>query len=179
MSSSSPIVSAPEHSHRQRDPWWKSARLATYATLAIALVAVAVAVAAWLRPASGSASYSDQQSAQARKNVCSAAKVVDQAVFAKYTNPHPGDPIGEMSVAANARLALMGGGAYLRETVAAEPATSADLAKAANSMANTVEQIGINQLARTANPAVLNPLKQQLANEISQINKLCAPNGSK
>jgi hypothetical protein len=140
--------------------------------VAIAVIAVVVAVAAWLRPAHDS-SFSAQQSDQAKKNVCAASLVVNKAVYADAKNPHPGDPVGVVAVAANVRLALLGGGAYLRQVVAAEPATSDGLAKAANSMANTLQQMGINYAANTATPAVLGPLQQDLNSEMKQINTLC------
>jgi len=172
MTNVSPTVSAPEHSHRERDPWWKSARLTTYAALAIALIAVVVAVAAWLRPAA-SHSFSDQESAQAKANVCSAWAPVRKSVWVGTPNPHPGDPVAQLAVAANVRLAMLGGGSYLRETLAAEPAAPADLAKAVTSVANTLERMGVTYLARTGTPAVIGPLKHDLDSEGAQIDKLC------
>ena len=172
MTNVSPTVSAPEHSHMGGDPWWKSARLTTYAALAIALIAVAVAIAAWIRPGT-SHSYSDQQSAQAKTNVCAAWAPVRKAVYMGTPNPHQGDPVAGLAVAANVRLSMLGGGSYLRETLAAEPATPADLAKAVNSMATTLERMGINHLARNETPAVMAPLKQNLTSEGAQIDKLC------
>ena len=173
MSSAHPTTSVLTHDHNESHPWWRSTRSAAYAALAIALIAVAVAIAAWLRPAHEAPSFSDQQSAQAKKNICSAALVVNKAVFADAPNPHPGDPVGAIAVAANVRLALLGGGAYLRDAVAAEPAAQANLAKAATSMANTLQQTGISYAANTATPAVLSPLQQDLASEMRQINSLC------
>jgi hypothetical protein len=173
MSTFSPAVSAPEQSHRKDDPWFTRARLTTYAALVFALIAVGVAVAAWLRPAHDSVSFSDQQSAQAKKEVCTASLVVNKAVFGKPPNPNPGDPVARVAEIADVRLGLLGGGAYLRDTVAAEPATPADLAKAANSMAKTLEQIGISYLARTDTPAALNPLQQDLNAQVGRINKIC------
>ena len=75
-------------------------------------------------------------------------------------------------MAANVRLAMLGGGAYLKETLAAEPATSADLAKAVNSAANTLEKMGINYLAM-ANETVIDPLMRDLNVKGAQIDKLC------
>ena len=102
--------------------WWTSPRSVAFVAIAIAVIATAVAIAAWLRPGA-SHSYSDQESAQAKANVCSAWAPVHQAVWAGTPNPHPGDPVAQLSVAANVRLAMLGGGSYLKETLAAEPAT--------------------------------------------------------
>jgi hypothetical protein len=141
--------------------------------LAIALIAVVVAVAAWLRPAHGGGSYSDQQSAQAKANVCAAVGPVHKAVWAGTPNPHPGDPVAQLSVAANVRLAMLGGGSYLRETLAAEPATPADLAKAVTSMATTLQQMGINYLARTGNKPAMDSLQHELESKGAQVVGLC------
>jgi hypothetical protein len=88
-------------------------------------------------------------------------------------NPTPGDPTGQLAVAANARLALVGGGAYLRDRLDAEPATPGDLVNAVKSMANTIEQLGVNYLAGAAN-IVQDPLRQELDSEIGQIDGMCA-----
>jgi hypothetical protein len=76
-------------------------------------------------------------------------------------------------VAANARLALLGGGAYLKDRIAAEPASPADLAQAVNNMGNTMEQLGIAYLA-AATQQVLDPLRHDLDSQITQLNKMCS-----
>lgn len=86
-------------------------------------------------------------------------------------NPDPNSPIGQLAVAANARLALLGGGAYLRDRLTAEPAAPAGLAKAVKSMANTLEELGIGYLAGLN--STLGPLRNALDSEISQINGMC------
>jgi hypothetical protein len=88
-------------------------------------------------------------------------------------NPRGNDQIGTLAVAANARLALLGGGAYLRDRLDAEPATPADLAKALKAMAGTMEQLGINYLAGSTSTAQ-DLLRNNLDKEIAAINKLCA-----
>jgi predicted lipid-binding transport protein (Tim44 family) len=176
MSSTFPSVSAPVQTHREPDPGWKSARFIAYAALAIALIAIAAVagVAVWLRPTH--ASFSDQQVAQAKVEVCMASLAVNKAAF-NNANPQPNDPLNQTAYVANVRLALVGGGAYLRDTVAADPATPADLAKAANSMAKSLQQLGVNYLARTDTPAVVNPLQQNLNSAMAQINKICGFKG--
>ncbi|MDT5342799.1 MAG: hypothetical protein QOE52_1983 [Mycobacterium sp.] len=157
-------------------PRSKSSRWTTLAALAIAVIAAAVAIAAWFRPAleSSSPTFTDQQTAQAKKNVCSAYTAVHQGVVRNthLTDSNPNDPAGQLAIAANARLALLGGGAYLRDTVAAQPATPADLAQAVNSVANTIEQLGVGYL-EGANNIVLDPLRHDLDSQVEQINKLC------
>jgi hypothetical protein len=173
MSSYPPSGPASEQSHRKSDPWWKSGRSIAFVALAIALIALVVSVAAWLHPSKGNASFSDQQSTQAKKEVCSAALVVNKAAFARKPVPNPDDPLVVVGDAANFRMALLGGGAYLRDTLEAQPATPPDLAKAANSMAQIVQQMGINYIAGTATPADLTSFQQSLNTAMGQINKVC------
>jgi hypothetical protein len=157
-------------------PWRSSSRWPTFAALAIAVIAAAVAITAWFRPAPESASptFTDQQTAQAKMNVCSAYTAVHQGVVRNthLKDPNPNDPAGQLAIAANARLALLGGGAYLRDRVAAQSATPADLAQAVNSMANTIEQLGVAYLAASTN-LVLDPLRHDLEAQLAQINELC------
>lgn len=157
-------------------PWWKSPRLLTLASLVIAVIAVAIAIVALLRPSHQGASVSfPDQSGDAKTNLCNAYTVVRQGVVINthLANPGGNDPTGQLAVAANARLALVGGGAYLRDRLAAQPSPPADLAKAINSMANTSEQLGVNYLAN-ADDSLQMPLRKDLDSQITQLNKLCA-----
>jgi len=156
----------------ESDPPWKSPRALAIAALVIALIATAVGIAAWLHSGS-SHSYSDQESAQAKATVCSAWAPVRKSVWVGSPNPHPGDPVAAVAVAANVRLAMLGGGSYLKDTLAAEPATPADLAKAISSVANTLQRMGINYLARNETPAVMGPLKHDLDAGGVEVGKLC------
>jgi hypothetical protein len=143
--------------------WWQSSRWPTLAALALAAIAVAVAIAAFFRPMHASTpSFSAQQAADGKTHVCAAYITVRQGVVTNthLANPVPNDPAGQLAVAANARLALVGGGAFLRDRVAAEPAAPADLAKAAGSMGNTIEELGIGYLAELN--SALGPLRQNL-----------------
>ena len=153
---------------------WKS-RWPTFAALAIAVLALAIAGLAWFRPVHSAPAFTAQQTADAKTNVCTASAVARQAVVTNthLVNPRGNDEIGTLAVAANARLALLGGGAYLRDRLDAEPATPADLAKALKAMAGTMEQLGINYLAGSTSTAQ-DPLRNNLDKEIAAINKLCA-----
>ncbi len=153
--------------------WSEASRWPTYAALAIAVIAVALAALAYFHPAHHSASV-PQQGGDAKANVCSAFASTRKAVAINthMQSPNINDPIAELSVATNARLALIGGGAYLRERLAANTAAPADLANAADSLANTVQQLGINYLTRAGND-VQDPIRKDLNNEITQIDKMC------
>jgi hypothetical protein len=154
--------------------WSEASRWPAYAALAIAVIAVALAALAYFHPAHKSASVA-QQGGDAKANVCTAFATTRKAVVINthMQSPNINDPIAELSVATNARLALLGGGAYLRERLAANTAAPADLANAANSLANTIQQLGINYLTGAAKN-VQDPVRTDLNNEITQIEKLCA-----
>lgn len=177
MSNTSVTESASANSNEEGQPflrWLKSPHLTAYAALAIALTAVAVAITAWFQAhEAASPSFSAQQSADAKQNVCSVYALVYQAVNTDTPNPRPDDPVSQNAVAANVRLAFLGGGAYLNETLAAQPATPADLAEAINSMASTLQRLGLSYLAR-AGADVTSPLRKDLGSVTGQINSMCA-----
>jgi hypothetical protein len=130
----------------------KLSRWAALAALPIAVIAIAVAVVGWFYPhkiASSAPSFTDQQTKDAKMHVCAAFVTVDRAVVKSthMKNPPEGGPIGALAVATNARLALYGGGAYLRDRLTLEPATPPDLAKPVGFVATALQEIGINYLA--------------------------------
>jgi hypothetical protein len=151
-----------------------ASRWPTYAALAIAVIAVALAALAYFHPAHKAASVA-QQGGDAKANLCSAYATAHKAVVINthMQSPNINDQVAELAVATNARLALIGGGAYLRERIAANTAAPADLANAANSFANTVEQLGMNYLIQ-AEAAVQDPIRHDLDSQITQLDKLCA-----
>ncbi len=155
-------------------PEWKS-RWPTYAALALALIAVVIAIVALFRPFDSGSSYNSQQTAAAKAGVCSGFAVVRQAVVINthLSNPRPDEPSGTLAVAANARLALLGGGAYLQNRLTAAPAAPADLTKTVRYMADTIEQLGINYLAGAPNE-VQDPLRSNLDQQIKAVAQLCA-----
>jgi hypothetical protein len=157
-------------------PSGKWSRWPMFAALAIATIALAVAITTWFRPAPENASptFTDQQTAQAKSNICSAYTTAHQGVVRNthLADPNPSDPAGQLAIAANARLALLGGGAYLRDRVAAQPAIPAHLAQAVQSLADTIEQLGVGYLAAST-AVVLDPLRHDLDLQVTQINKLC------
>jgi hypothetical protein len=144
------------------------------ATLAIALIAVVLAIVGWFRPWSGPPSYSDSQSNDAKTQMCVAFLEVNKGVVTNThrVNPQQGNAGSALAVMANARLALYGGGAYLKDRLASLPATPGDLAKAITSAANTMEQLSIGYLAE-APEATVQPLRTNLNNSLAEAQKLC------
>lgn len=126
----------------------------TSVALVIALIAAGLAVWALMRSpeessAAGGVPSGDASAPaspeDAKQRVCDAAQVVTVAVQLQ-TNANLGsEPAAVEAVAANARLAMLGGGEYLLSQI--EAGTPADLADAARSFGSTLRVVGINQLA--------------------------------
>lgn len=151
-----------------------ASRLIGYAALAIAVVAAIFAGLAYFHPAHNKPS-AIQQSGDAKANVCSAYKAAHSSVVINthMQSPNPNDQVAELAVATNARLALIGGGAYLKDRLDANTGAPSDLANAADSFANTIEQLGTNYLVG-AGPEAQDPLRHDLDTQIQQLNKLCS-----
>jgi hypothetical protein len=124
------------------------------AALVIAVIALTLAVVGWWYPhksasSSSAPTYSEQQIKDAKTHICNAFMLVDRAVVRNthLKNPPQAGPLGAFSVATSARLALYGGGAYLRDQVNINPAAPADLAKSTNAVSTTLQELGIGYLA--------------------------------
>lgn len=162
--------SSPVHAPRGSE----TLRWFTYAALALALTAAVLAGLAYFHPAHNHASAA-QQSGDAKVNLCSAYKTAHKSVVVNthMQSKNPNDAVAELAVATNARLALIGAGAYLRDRLDANTAAPADLANAVNSFANTTEQLGINYLSN-AEPDTQDSLRHDLDTQIGDLDKLCA-----
>jgi hypothetical protein len=156
----------------------KLSRWTSVAALVIAVIAATVAIVGWFYPQKGASTsaptYSDQQTKDAKMHVCTAFMTADRAVVRNthLKNPPEGGPIGALSVATSARLALYGGGAYLRDQVALEPAAPPNLAKSANALATTLQQLGIGYLA-SAPEFTQDSLRQNLDSQIKATAEQC------
>lgn len=149
-------------------------QLATYAALALAVVAVVLAALAYFHPAHHEAAGPIQQGGDAKANVCTAFAAVRKAVVLNTHLQTPdNNPIGELAVAGNARLALVGGGAYLQRRLAANTAAPADLTKAVSSFADTIGQLGVGYLAG-GTPDSLQSLRSNLDTQINDAVKACS-----
>jgi hypothetical protein len=147
-------------------------RWTSLAALVIAVIAVTLAIVGWFYPhksasSSSAHTYSDQQSKDAKTHVCTALMVVDRAVRRNthLKSPPEAGPIGALSVATSARLSLYGGGAYLRDQVNLNPAAPANLAKSANDVSTTLQELGMGYLA-SAPEFTLDSLRQNLDAQI-------------
>lgn len=164
---------SPARSAHARRGWRESTNWPAYAALALAVVAVALAGLAYFYPAHHAPTVA-QQGGDAKANVCAAYVTVRQGVMLSthQQSPNPDDPVGQLSVATNARVSLIGGGSYLQQRVAANAAAPTDLKTAANSLADTTQQLGVNYLAE-ASDDIQGSLRRDLDSKISQLNDLC------
>lgn len=118
------------------------------AALVVALAALGVAIFAVVSapsPTTETSAATADQSTDPKTRVCSAFTLVRNAVSLQ-TNANLGpDPVATQAVAANARLATLGGGQFLLSRLDGE--VPDDLADAVRSFANNLEYIGMGQLA--------------------------------
>ena len=118
--------------------------------LVIALIAAAGAGWALLRPVPESKSQTaEAPTGDPKANACSAFKTVSTAVSLQTHGDAGPDPAGVQAVAANARLAMAGGGTYLLARTS--PDTPKDLSDAIHSFATGLQDIAINALAGVGN----------------------------
>ena len=90
-----------------------------------------------------------REAADATARACAAFATVRQAVVLQTHADGGSDPVAATAVAANARLAMSAGGAYLLGRL--DPATPRQLASAIRSFAEVLEDIAMNALAGIAN----------------------------
>jgi hypothetical protein len=160
------------HASPSKLPFWLSV-----AALVLAILGVAGAAYGYFYPnedAAAAGKYSDQQRNDAKKHICETFKIVDRAVVrnSHLKNPDNGGPIGALSVATAQRFAFYDGGAFLRDRVAAEPATPKDLADNANALGTQLEELSIGYLAG-AQDFAQDELRQNLDDKIKKIVELC------
>jgi hypothetical protein len=153
------------------------AKWGTIAALVLAILAIAGAAYGYFYPnesAAAAGKYTDQQRNDAKKQICETFKIVDRAVVrnSHLKNPDNGGPIGALSVATAQRFAFYDGGAFLRDRVAAQPATPKDLADNANTLGTQLEELAIGYLAG-AQDFAQDELRQNLDDKIKKIVEIC------
>lgn len=164
-------VPPPAAAPSNRGPWLIAAAIGLAAGLA-----GGAGVAALWHPGSsgGSAKFNTEQVNAAKQDVCSAALLARKVVVTNMhvKNPDPENPIAQLAVAANARLSLTAGAAYLRGRLAADPATPADIADAAQKMASGLEHLNLSYLGGQPN-SDREQLGHDLDEQIADLGKLC------
>ncbi|MCB0948119.1 MAG: hypothetical protein KDB44_02370 [Mycobacterium sp.] len=113
------------------------------AALVIAVLAVVLAAVGLVRSSSGEASTVSAE--EAKTQVCGAFDMVRNAVSLQTNADLGKDRVATQAVAANARLATLGGGQFLLNRL--DAAAPTELADAVRSFATSLEYIGMGQLA--------------------------------
>jgi hypothetical protein len=127
-----------------------------FAPVAMALAVIAVGLAGWALVRSNSEpaaatppTFTSQQTADAKTQACGAFDTVRKVVTIQTNFDLGPDPVAKGAVAANARLAILGGGQFLLSRL--DPAAPPQLADAVRSFANNLEDIGMDQLLNMQN----------------------------
>lgn len=155
------------------------ARWPGYVSLAVALVAVGVAIGAWLRPLPNSKpiaapTYTDQQVSAAKVDVCAAFDKVHHALVLSSGRNGGDDPTAVLAVATSGRQALDSGSRYLSTKLSEEPAAPSELATAVQKLADLYQELAISYLdGLTNSDAELQPLLNGSDDAASTIDRQC------
>ncbi len=150
-------------------------RLPTIIAIVIALIAVAVAIAAWFRPAPkaetpAAKTYSEHEIADAKKAVCDAYERALNALTANSRQPD--SPNEGLAVIANSRIAIHAAGTYLVATLNEQPAAPEELAAPVKSLADQYQRMVLDQIGG-ADRATLDEDYQNADSLTSKISKVC------
>jgi len=143
------------------------------AALVTAVIAVALAVWGLVRSSSDAAPAAGaEQTAEAKAEVCGAFDMVRNAVSLQTNADLGKDRVATQAVAANARLATLGGGQFLLSRL--DAAVPSELADAVRAFANNLEYLGMGQLAGLAgdDPAQTSRLNDAQASA-TRVGELC------
>lgn len=142
--------------HRHRNSSRGRGTLPLVAVAVVALAALGLAGWALLRPAPiatpAAPDYTDAQRAEAKAEICTVFNTVRTGVTQNTNLQAPGgegDVLGNLAIAANARLSLYDGGQYLLARL--DPATPKELADAVRTFANNLMDVGAAATAGVPN----------------------------
>jgi hypothetical protein len=145
----------------------KQSRAPITISLVVALIAIAVAIGAWFKPANEAPpsadtapKFSDQQTADAKKALCSARNKAFEALKGSG-GQHSDDPTSAFIITVNTRLAIHESTDYLRHTRDVNQAAPPDLAANIEDLASVYEDMLLAQLA-SAPTDQLNALNTKL-----------------
>jgi hypothetical protein len=124
----------------------------------VALIAIAVAIGSWFKPADqetapppsdSTAKYSDQEIADAKKAVCAAHDLVYRATTSSGTQKSD-DPTLQLVIAVNIRLTSSLSAQYFQTRLDQYPATPRDLAVAMRELVITNQEMALLQIANAS-----------------------------
>jgi hypothetical protein len=174
LNQSAPSPPAPPMAFR-RPP-----RRPTFTALAIALIALAVGVVGWFRPAPHhnqpppKPTYTDQQVATAKTNLCTAFDKLGRAVAVVNAVPDGSNANEELASATGTRQVFDVFSRYLLAKLAEEPATPSDLATAVRKEAISLQEGVIGYLGGLTNSdPEMQPLVDANTEAAATIRRLC------
>lgn len=142
----------------------------------LALIATAVAIGAWFRPAPkpeapAAKTYSEQEVADAKKAAC---KAFNKAHDMLVSNSKRGgtDPTEILIAGVNTRLAVLAAGDYLDMALDQNPAISNDFAEKLRLLSNTYKTIAVDQLGETSQEE-LDAIYQEAESSAKKISEAC------
>jgi hypothetical protein len=168
-------------------PSWPSAppvaprghsRWPTFVALAIALIATGLAVVGWFRPApptpprAAAPTYTEQQISDAKARACTAFELVDKGVTLQTNGEVSSDPAMAKAQGANARLATISSGWYLRARL--DQAAPPKLATAIQHLSDVLLDLGANYLAgATDDDPAQAALRSEANSAFGRVQELC------
>ncbi|ORA11151.1 hypothetical protein BST16_20160 [Mycobacterium asiaticum DSM 44297] len=146
-------------------------------SLGIALLAIGVALGAWLRPLPKNEpppapTYTSQQVADAKVKVCAAYAKVREALTVAGARGSSNDPTVSLAIATASRQALDVGSRYLLTTLTQERATASELASATRALANLYQELTVSYLADKSDTDIAQ-LRQAAEAPTATIDKIC------
>jgi ABC-type transporter Mla subunit MlaD len=118
--------------------------------------------------------YTDQQVAKAKENVCAAFGQVDRALSVAADLAGSNDPTAVLAVATSTRQVLDFGNRYLLSKLSAEPATPSDLATAVRKQADAYQELLIGYLdGQHYGDSALQPAADASVDATNTIKRLC------
>jgi hypothetical protein len=158
----------------------RPARWPSFTALAIALTALAVSLVGWFRPAPHNnqpppkPTYTDQQVADAKANVCTAFGKLERAVEVVNAVPNGTDANEQLAAATSTRQVFDVFSRYLLAKLTEEPATPPDLATAVRKEASSLQEGVIGYLdGHTNSDPQMRPLVEANTEAATTIRRLC------
>lgn len=154
-----------------------------FAALAVALIALGLAIAGWFRPipvprnastAPATHTFTEQQIAAAKANVCAAYRRVSHSIDINTngTAPPASDRIATLAVATNARLALHAGANYLADVLITNPATPTDLTQTVHSLSREYQELTLIDLAGESESSQ-QAIRKSIDWDMTTLDRLC------
>ena len=143
--------------------------------IVVALIALAVAIAAWFRPPQAetpaSPQYTDQQVADAKKNICDAYDASLKAINAAGTL-NSEDPNQKFMLGMHTRIAFNTAADYLSNKARMNPSAPADLLNEVQLLASSYQDMVLAHIAQRPQEDIDKIYREIDANE-SEIKKAC------